>query len=98
MLVATIVVVLIAKKRGRPIEKMGRLVWMSAAFALAGEVTTLALTIAWMNWYEKTTGYSAGNGPPGWIFFYGPLGAASGQLVALLLWWFKSFVSAYDVA
>jgi hypothetical protein len=98
MLVAALLVVLIAKMRGRPIERIGRLVWTSAAFALAGAVATLVLTIAWMIWYEKTTGYSAGNGPLGWIFFYGPLGAASGQLVALLLWWFKSTASAHDIA
>ncbi len=98
MLVAAVVVVLIAKTRGRPIERIGRLVWTSAAFALAGAVATLVLTIAWMIWYEKTTGYSAGNGPLGWIFFYGPLGAASGQLVALLLWWLKSSASAHDDA
>ena len=98
MLVAALGVVFIAKMRGRPIERIGRLIWTSIAFALTGAVATLVLTIAWMMWYEKTTGYSAGNGPIGWIFFYGPLGAAAGQLVALVLWWFKSSTSAHDVA
>jgi len=99
MLVAAVAVVLIAELKGRPIERISRLIWTSAAFALAGAVATLVLTIASMIWYEKTTGYSAGNGPLGWIFFYGPVGAAFGQLVALLLWWFKkSSTGAHDVA
>lgn len=97
MIVAALVVVLIAKMRGRRIEKIGRLIWTSTAFAFVGAVATLVFTIAWMIWYEKNAGYSAGNGPLGWIFFYGPLGAAFGQLVALVLW-FKSSTSIHNNA
>jgi hypothetical protein len=52
-------------------------------------------TIVWMIWYEKTTGYSAGNAPSGWIFFYGPLSAMLRQLVALTIWWFKKPTDIY---
>lgn len=48
------------------------------------------LTIIAMVWYEASTGYNAGNGPLGWIFFYGPISAALGQLIAMVQWWFKN--------
>jgi hypothetical protein len=98
MLIAAAAIVSIARMRGKSVGKIGMLVWTSAAFAVAGAIATLAFTVAWMIWYEKTTGYSAGNAPLGWIFFYGPLGAAFGQLVALVLWWFKGPTVRHDVA
>ncbi len=49
----------------------------------------MLLTIAWMTWNEKTSGFSAGNAPLAWIFFYGPFSVALGQLLALTVWWFK---------
>jgi hypothetical protein len=39
--------------------------------------------------YEHTTGYSAGNAPIAWIFFYGPISAAMGEIVALVQWWMQ---------
>lgn len=63
-------------------------VGLSLKYALVGAGVSLVLTIVWMIWYEKTTGFSAGNGPLGWIFFYGPMSSALGQLVALARWWF----------
>lgn len=65
------------------------LVRLVLLFALGGAGATLVLTIAWMIWYEHSTGFSAGNGPLGWIFVYGPIGAALGEICALAVWWFK---------
>ena len=45
---------------------------------------------------EKTTGYSAGNAPVAWIFFFGPLGAAIGALIGFLVWWLKTLFSNGD--
>jgi hypothetical protein len=78
-----------ARMTNRSKPKVSTLVWISFLFAVAGAVASLILTFAWMGWYEKTTGYSAGNGPLGWIFFYGPSSAALGQLLALGVWWFR---------
>jgi hypothetical protein len=72
--------------RERPI---GFLISRSLLYGVAGAGISLAFTIAWMIWYEWSTGYSAGNGPLGWIFFYGPTSIALGQIAALLHWWFK---------
>jgi hypothetical protein len=63
------------------------LVRLSIKYAFVGASLSLALTIAWMIIYEATTGFSAGNGPLGWIFIYGPASVACGQLVALVRWW-----------
>ena len=83
-------VVLGTKLAHLPKPKATYLVELSLKYAVIGAGISLGLTIVWMIWYEKTTGYSAGNGPLGWIFFYGPLSAALGQLVALVRWWFKN--------
>jgi hypothetical protein len=54
-----------------------------------GGVGSLLLSIAWMIHYEKPTGFSAGNAPLAWIFFYSPVGAATGQLIGLMMLLFK---------
>jgi hypothetical protein len=89
MVVVAAVVVFMAKLSSKPKPAVGALIGMSFTFAAAGAVVSLAFTIGWMIWYEKTSGYSAGNAPLGWIFLYGPASAALGQLVALIVWWFR---------
>ena len=71
-------------------RSIGYVVSRSIVFAVIGAVASLLFTIGWMIWYERSTGYSAGNAPLGWIFFYGPLSAACGQLAALTAWWLKT--------
>lgn len=66
---------------------VGRLVIKSFKYSFIGVVISLLLTIAWMVWYEYSSGYSAGNGPIGWILFYGPVSVAIGQIMALSRWW-----------
>jgi len=75
--------------RGVPTAPVGRLVALSVGMGIAGALVTLAYTIGWMIWYEKRTGFDAGNAPVAWIFWLGPGGFGFGQLVALLLWWRK---------
>jgi hypothetical protein len=89
MIVVAGAIVAIAKILSLPKPKVGALIWMSIALAAAGAIASLIYTIGWMIWYENTTGYSAGNAPLGWIFFYGPASAALGQLLALIVWWFR---------
>ena len=89
MVIVAALVVVMAKDHALPKPRMGVLVWLSIAFAGAGTIASLLFSIGWMIWYEKTTGYSAGNAPLGWIFLYGPASAALGQLLALVVWWFK---------
>src|SRR5689334_11681372 len=84
-----IVVVSIAKSKQLPKPSLKSLLLRTLLFGVAGAVTTLLVTVAWMLWYERSTGFSAGNAPVGWIFFYGPFGVALGQLCALTVWWFK---------
>jgi hypothetical protein len=76
-----------------PKLRIGTLIWMSVGLAVVGAASSLIFTIAWMTWYERTTGISAGNGPLGWIFFYGPASVASGQFLALMIWWFRKVPS-----
>jgi hypothetical protein len=89
MFVVAIVAVAALRISGTRVASLGQLILLSVACAVIGAFLTLLYTVAWMIWYEKTTGFSAGNAPIAWIFFYGPLGLAFGQLVALLLWWRK---------
>lgn len=89
MVVVGAIVVAMAKARGLAKAKISTLVWITIAFAVTGAASSLACTIAWMVWYENTTAYSAGNAPLGWILFYGPASAALGQLLALIVWWFR---------
>jgi hypothetical protein len=83
------IIYLVAKQAGFVTPKVKYLVKLSLLLAAAGAVASLFLTIAWMIWYEKSTGYSAGNASLGWIFVYGPLSAAVGQILALAMWWFR---------
>ncbi len=83
-------VVMSAKLAHLAKPKPSYLLELSLKYAVIGAGASLVLTIVWMIWYEKTTGFSAGNAPLGWIFFYGPVSAALGQFVALARWWFKS--------
>jgi hypothetical protein len=63
----------------------------TVVYAVAAAAISLGGTIAWMIWYEKTTGYSAGNAPLGWIFYYGPLSAGIGEFIALIHWSIRIF-------
>ena len=80
-------VVVYAKVSNLPKPGIGRLVVRSVVYAAAGAGGSLVLLIIWMLWYEQTIGYSAGNAPVGWLFFYGPVSAVLGQVVALIRWW-----------
>ena len=86
---AAAVVVFAARISGTPIAPLGQLFSKSATLAVTGAVVALLYTVVSAIWYERTTGFSAGNAPLGWMFVYGPLGVAFGQLAALVLWWFK---------
>ena len=63
-----------------------------AAYTAVSAALTLAYTIYWMIDYERTTGYSAGNGPLAWIFIYLPLSFTLGQFVGLIHWWQKKSI------
>jgi hypothetical protein len=82
-------VVLLANAKNIEKPPVLTLVVRSVAYAIAGGALSLACTIIWMIWYERSTGYDAGNAPLGWIFFYGPASAALGQIIALLHWWIQ---------
>jgi hypothetical protein len=92
VLVAVVAVLFVAYAKASGLQKpsVGRLVNRSLLYAVLGAVASLVLLTLWIVWYEKTTGYSAGNAPLGWIFVYGPLSAAFGQIFALIQWWFRS--------
>jgi hypothetical protein len=81
--------VVYARLTSLPKPSIAFLLRRSFLYAAFGAVASLAMTIAWIIWYESSAGYSAGNGPLGWIFFYGPLSVALGQATALTHWWFK---------
>ena len=89
MVVIASAVVAVVKACGLRKAKVSTLISMSVAFAAGGAAVALAYTVGWMVWYTYTTGYSAGNAPLAWIFFYGPASAAVGQLLALIVWWFR---------
>lgn len=85
-----VVVVLISiiaamAENGREPSKAALFVY-AGLFGFAGCVASLIWTILWMSNYESRTGYSAGNAPIGWLFFYGPLSFAAGGLAAIPLW------------
>jgi hypothetical protein len=89
MVLVAFIFVWIAKLAKFKKANMQYLIGHTIIYAAIGAGATLIFTIAWMIWYETTTGYSAGNGPLAWIFLYGPAGASLGQLIALIVWWFK---------
>ena len=74
-------------RKGRPHAGAGWLVFLSGVYGVLAAALSLAWTIHWMGGYESETGYSAGNGPLGWIFMYGPLSMAVGQALGLFQWW-----------
>jgi hypothetical protein len=78
-----------ARTRRLPKASGGLLLVLSLVYGVLGAIASLVWTIFWMQAYEAKTGYSAGNGPLGWIFFYGPVSFALGQGVALVHWWYK---------
>jgi len=86
MVFVSFVVFIISKSKTSHNDAGLMLMNKSIKYALIGAGITLIYTIVSMVWYEKTTGYSAGNGPLGWLFFYGPLGIALGQILALIKW------------
>jgi len=65
------------------------LIGASITYGIVGFGLSFAFLIFEMNWYERTTGYGAGNAPLFWMIFYGPLSVALGQLIALIHWLFK---------
>jgi hypothetical protein len=81
MAILALVVVLVAKLTMLSKPSVVYLVSRSFVFAAIGAVSSLLLTIAWIIWYEHSTGYNAGNS--------GPVSAALGQLLALAMWWIK---------
>jgi len=85
---ASIAYVLLALKRKRLSEgsRTSLLPALVVSSIVAGAGITLTATITWMVWYEKTTGYSAGNAPLGWIFFFGPAGVAISFVVGFMVW------------
>lgn len=91
VLMAIVAALLVTYAKVFSLRKTGLafLVGRSLLYGAIGAGASLIFTVAWMIWYEKSTGYSAGNGPLGWMFFYGPTSIALGQLVALIHWWFK---------
>lgn len=98
LVMAVVAAVLYAYARIKHLPKLNvyYLAGRSLRYGLIGAGISLLLTIIAMVWYEHSTGYSAGNGPLGWLFIYGPVSAALGQLVALIQWWFKKIPTLED--
>lgn len=76
----------LTKAVGVPRPPFTHLAILSTGAGVIGAGLTFAYTFASMIWYTWSTGYDAGNAPLAWIFFFGPIGFACGQLVALLAW------------
>jgi hypothetical protein len=91
-----IFVALIAAEMASKQPPVRELIVRAVVYAAAAAAISLGGTIAWMIWYERSTGYGAGNAPLGWIFFYGPLSAAAGEIVALIHWTFRRVASHGD--
>ena len=97
-IVLAVTVVAIAKLLRARTAAVRILVELSVWYAIVGAGLSLILLIIWMVWYERISGYSAGNAPLGWIFVGGPVSAAFGQIVALIVWWFKKpKASSHDI-
>ena len=84
LIVASFVGLLV--KRVYPHASSSELILLSVIYGVIGAGASLIWTFHEMHVYETETGYSAGNGPLGWIFLYGPLSFAIGQALALLQW------------
>jgi hypothetical protein len=52
-----------------------------------GAAITLVAVIGWAVWRQITTGYGADHALLQWLFFYGPVGFAAGQVIAVVRWW-----------
>lgn len=82
-------VILLFLSRTRVLSGLGFLWTMAFGFGIAAAAMSFAGTMAWVEWYETTKKYSAGNAIVGWIFFLAPMSFAIGQLAAFVLWLFK---------
>jgi len=91
LLIAALAIILVVYVKLAALKKpsIAFLIGRSLLYAVIGVIASLVLVIIWMIWYESSTGYGAGNAPLAWIFFYGPVSAALGQLAALTQWWFR---------
>ncbi len=86
MLVVSAIAYFVVVYSKRPHAPVKRLVIVSLMYAGIMLVVSLLLTIAWMIWYQYSTGYDAGNAIVGWIFFFAPASVALGQLIGLVQW------------
>lgn len=89
MAIISAAVIVYVRSAGIQKSSIALLVGLSLAYAAVGLVSSFLHTIISMSWHESSTGISQGNAPIGWIFFYGPLSAAAGQLAALVQWWLR---------
>ena len=86
--VAAVTAILVASSK-EPKPRLGSLVVYSLSLGAIGAISSLLYTLVSIEQYQTQTRYDAGNGPLGWLFFYGPLSFAAGQIVALVFWWVK---------
>ena len=89
MVIVAVIAVILAELKHLPKPGVGYLASLTIILAMVGLGGSLLCTIGWAIWYEQTKHLNAGNAPLAWIFFYGPVSTALGQLIALILWWFK---------
>jgi len=92
----SIVCSVVVRVLGRKQYRIPPLVIRSVLYIGLGLVLSLAYTILGMWHYESTTGYSAGNGPLGWIFIYAPLSVACGFILGLIHWLVKDVILYQD--
>lgn len=83
----TIIAINYGRRKRKPMASIGLLVAYNFGYALLMSALAIGLTIWYIFHYETTTGYSAGNAPAGLIFLL-PMAIGSGQLLALLHWWY----------
>ncbi len=76
-------------RRTKALKGLGFLVAMTLGLGILAVAISLAGTIAWMEWYETTKGYSAGNAIVGWVFFLAPSSFTVGQVAAFILWFYR---------
>ena len=86
LVILAVVAVAVVRLAHLPKPSIAWLVTRSLVFAVTGVAVSLGATYAWMIWYERSSGYSAGNAPVFWFILAAPPSAALGQLLALL-WW-----------